>query len=364
MVIIKAIYRQYRHKDFSYLLNSSKTSKAASDDDISQTSFVYIPPKERPIDCADIEEIFLNNSRAEHKISKADKLSNPLYKYAYSNVTNVYHDKECPWAKKIPDEEFETTMHFSNEYNWCPECYKAAVIRYGMQGDSKLFDRYLEFFRSVKADKNLLTFLIIENKAKLWIVSATTMEFKVNEDKWRVSIRNGILTLLHNNYYVDKFGKRVFERSFHVQLENMQNFRVCINHMVSYSWKEHLAQQDKKQQLEQEREHYKDVLAEFSNNGFIENFLYIKNRYWFSDKYIYLDSDDYIADRFFTKYNVKTKILDEYIVPNSKCRWIICKIPKKQISKFSLAMRKTSRAMFWRKDYGYYDILKTFIDIK
>ncbi len=360
MLIIRTNYRHYEHTDFSYLLSNKETTDTIKDKKSDKTPSVYISPKERKIDC---EEIFLNTPN-EYKISKADKLANPLLKYIYSNVTHIYHDKSCPFAQKIPDKSFETTMHFSDDYNWCPDCYKAAMIRYGIDGDSKLFERYLEYFSLVKAKKDTLHFLIIEKQAKLRLVSNTVMEFEINDDRWRISKRNRQLILLHNNYYIDKTGKRVFEKTFHIQVENALSFKSCAHYMADYTWAGHLAGMEKKRIQREEKKKHDALLFETSNNAFIESFLYIKNHYLFSDKYIYLDCEDYVADFYLTKYNVKIKFLAEYIIPNSKYRWIICKVPKNQFSRFSLSMRRTSHSMFARGYYEFYDILKTFINIK
>lgn len=91
------------------------------------------------------------------------------------------------------------------------------MIRCGIQNDPHLFERYYDFFKLAKVNKKVLHYLMVENGAELWIVSGNLMEFKVNEDKWRVSVRNDKLTLLHNNYYIDKSGKRIIEKSFHIQ---------------------------------------------------------------------------------------------------------------------------------------------------
>ena len=156
----------------------------------------------------------------------------------------------------------------------------------------------------------------------------------------------------------------MFEKTFHIQVENALSFKSCAHYMADYTWAGHLAGMEKKRIQREEKKKHDALLFETSNNAFIESFLYIKNHYLFSDKYIYLDCEDYVADFYLTKYNVKIKFLAEYIIPNSKYRWIICKVPKNQFSRFSLSMRRTSHSMFARGYYEFYDILKTFINIK
>jgi len=341
-----AIYRNYERQDFSYLLKTEKKSENV----LSNTKYIN----------AEAENVIQKN----YKKARQDKLSNQAMKYAYSNFNHIYHDRECGAVKNISDNEFEMTKEFSDNYKWCKNCYRLAIIRYGIDKDGKLFDQYVKYFKLVRASTELLHFLIVENNAKLWIVSSNIMEFKVNEDRWRVSKRDGRLTLLHNNYHINNSGKRVFEKSFHIQFENAKGFRSCVNQMVSYSWDGHITKYNENKKNAKEKKRRTEIQNEVTNNAFIENYMYIKSFYIFSEKLIYLDSVDYIADDYFIKYHIKIKFLDEYIVPNSKYRWVVCKLPKKYLTRFSKAMRKTGRKMFSVGNYDYFDILKNFICFK
>lgn len=339
-----AVYRNYVHKDFSYLISCNDNNKPIIENTEKSNCINYN-----------------YDAEFDYKKIREDKLSNQRLKYAFSKDSLIYHDKECPWVKKISNKNFEMTKEFSDEYNWCPECYRAAIIRYGIQNDPHLFERYYDFFKFAKANKNVLHYLIVEHKAKLWIVSSSLMEFKVNEDRWRVSVRNNKLTLLHNNYHIDKSGKRIFEKTFHSQLENIISFRLCAEYMVDYTWERHLEGKKKKEEANKERAHRTEIMNRFTENIFIENYLPVKNHYLFHDKFVYLDCDNYFADDYFIKYGVRIKFLEEYVVPNSKFRWIVCKIPKKYSTQFSKAMRKTVRKMYSAGKYEYFDLLNSFI---
>lgn len=173
------IYKNYEKQDFSYLLNEEEKCK-----ELQTTSEKLKDKTDTPV---------LEN----YKKLRQDKLSNQKMKYAYSSFNCIYHDRECGAVKNIPDDEIMMTEEFSDDYNWCDNCYRMAIIRCGIDNDGKLFEQYVKYFKLVKASKELLHFLIVENNAKLWIVSSNVMEFKVNEDRWRVSKRDGKLTLLH-----------------------------------------------------------------------------------------------------------------------------------------------------------------------
>ncbi len=310
-----AIYRNYERQDFSYLLNNK-------DEDNSKPN-----NHNAEISSADKKKA----AKAEYRKARQDKLSNQAMKYAYSKSDCVYHDRSCAEVKNIPNSKFEMTKTFSDDYNWCNKCYRLAIIRCGIEKNAKEFERYVKFFKLIRASKELLHLLIIENNAKILLISNSIMEFKVNEDSWRISITDGKLTLFHNNYYIDKSGERVVEESFHIQTENAGCFKNCVNHMLNYSWKYHTESHEQIRKISEEKLKRAELMNEIANNGFIENFMYIKSHSIFFEKRIYLDCEDYIADEYFIKYNIKIKILREYVVPNSKYRWIICKVSKKAL---------------------------------
>lgn len=344
-----ASYRNYKHQDFSYLIK--KDSVIGNNAlDISENSKNVAT--ENPF----------YNPEYDYKKFREDKLSNQSLKYVYSNITDIYHDRCCGKVKLLSNKEFEMTKEFSDNYNWCVDCYRFAVIRCGIQNDFSDFNKYVSYFKLVKANTDLLHLLIVENNAKISLVSDSVMEFEVKDDRWRVSKRNGILTLMHNNYFIDKSSRRVLENSFHIQMEKLENFKSCVTHMLNYSWDNHLKKFNERKLLEEKKKLIEEIAEQLAENGFIENYIPIKNHYIFSDKYMYLDNEHYSADRFFKNYNVKIKFLEEYVVPASTYRWIICKIPKRCFNNFSRAMRKTSKKMLKKRRLEYFDILKSMIN--
>lgn len=326
------IYRNYERQDFSYLLKN--TEREVENKDITQSS---------------LDE----NSQINYEKMRLDKLANPKMKYAYSNFNYIYHDRECGAVKNIPDDEFEMAECFSDVYNWCSNCYKFAVIRCGIQNNEKRFKQYVNYFKTVRAGEGILHFLIVENNAKLWLLSDNLMEFQIKDDRWRISVRNDNITLLHNNYYIDRFGKRIFEKSFHIQFESTRSFSSCVNYMVNYSCERHIAEYIEKQNNRQER-----IQNENSDNVLPKNYFHMKNYYPLSEKLIYLDCENYIADDYFIKYNVKIKFLKEYIIPDTKYRWIICKVSKKHLIDFTRAMKEAGEKIFSEGNFDYYTKLK------
>ncbi|MGN1421036.1 MAG: hypothetical protein ACI4XC_05940 [Eubacterium sp.] len=365
---MKNIYRNYVHKDFSYLLASNDETVAVKEIlDGGRTVEYYIPHEKQSAkntNNADVEREVLKRNKSNKTASYVDKMSNPSYKYAFSRLSEEYHDKSCSLVRSIPQYELDYTMLYSDSYNWCPRCYKTALIRYGVGGDVKLLDRYVDFFKSVKASKELLHFLIIEKQAKLWIVSTETMQIKVNDDTWRVTKKGDKYTLMHNNYYINESGKRVIQKTFHLQAKNINSFKTCVNIISSYSWNKHIEKQTEKQALIEKANKRRLLIFELSNDCFVENFMYVKNKYLFSEKFVYLDNRDYDADIFLEKNNIKINFLDEYIMTNGNYRWIVCKVPKRYLTGFYSAMRQISGFMLKKHDYEYFEALREFIEIK
>lgn len=332
------IYKHYEQQDFSYLLHPQSTS------DIQNcTKTETAPPKEY----AD-------------KKHRTDLLSNQSMKYAYSKAERIYHDRSCGAIRYIPHNQFEMTKQFSDAYTWCSTCYRLAVIRCGIQNDGKLFERYVQFFKLVHADTQLLHLLIVENHAQLWIVSDNVMEFKVNADCWRVSKRDGNLVLLHNDYHIDNRGNRALEKSFHIQFQNAKSFRSCVNYMLQYSWQAHVAKYNATRQAEWSEEYRVEIYSTLLQNAFTENYFYVKNRYVFSEKLLFLDSAENTVKNTLLQSGLKIKFSEEHPTADSKYKWLVCKVRKKQLLLFTEVMRETAREMFSTENYEYFNILKKF----
>lgn len=63
-------------------------------------------------------------------------LSNYNNKYAYSRTKKIIHDRDCRRVREIPDVDFEMMSEFDRSMNTCPDCYRKAVVRYGI-GDNR-----------------------------------------------------------------------------------------------------------------------------------------------------------------------------------------------------------------------------------
>lgn len=332
------IYKHYEQQDFSYLLN----------------------PQSEPNIVTGVKTESVPKKEDTDKKRRMDLLSNQSMKYAYSKSECIYHDRSCGKVHGIPNSQFEMTKQFSDSYIWCSACYRAAVIRCGIQNDGKLFEHYIRFFKSVRADTQLLHFLIVEHHAQLWIISDSVMEFKVKEDYWRVSQREGNLVLLHNDYRIDHRGNRVLEKSFHIQFENAKSFRSCVNYMLQYSWAAHVAKYNAGKQAEREEQYRAEIYGTLLQNAFTENYFRVKNRYIFSEKLLCLDSEEDTVKNTLAQLGVKVKILEERSIADSECKWLVCKVRKKQLLLFAKVTREAEREMFLTENYEYFDILKKF----
>ena len=66
---------------------------------------------------------------------------------------------------------------------------------------------------------------------------------------------------------------------------------------------------------------------------------------WRRNKYLYIDTADYLADSLFFKHNIPIRFKDEYVKPGEKYLVITCVIKKKFKHEFEAAMGELSNKM-------------------
>jgi len=75
----------------------------------------------------------------------------------------------------------------------------------------------------------------------------------------------------------------------------------------------------------------------------MKNYIRINGR--FSYTYLYLDTDDYLADSLFYKRKIPVKFKNEFVNENEKYRFITCKIRKKYKEDFEKALEELRSKM-------------------
>lgn len=221
--------RNYKHSDFSNLLKEMKMERRTDCiAKISSPHSSYTPKS--PI-----------NEVSKAKRLRDSLMSNPKMRYVYSVSDGVLHDRECICVKSIPDEEFRMISEFSTEMSWCPQCYRKALIRAAVFDDVWRIDAYVNIFERLGAsDRDLFT-LIIEHKARTYLVGLDFVCLKVHEDKWMIRMCSDGPRLYHNSYTILENNDRLIKNEFHLQndhrIHTFHHF-VCI--MSQYSWSAHI----------------------------------------------------------------------------------------------------------------------------
>lgn len=84
----------------------------------------------------------------------------------------------------------------------------------------------------------------------------------------------------------------------------------------------------------------------------MENYLKLKTISPFTNSYMFLDCDEYLADQLFIKHKVPVRFGEEYCKSGSKYRVISCKIRKRYEERFKKALAEMNNKMILR---GYAD---------
>jgi hypothetical protein len=168
-------------------------------------------------------------------------MSDENIKYFYDGRTNTIHDKNCRHVRSIPDSELCYSSYYITDMRQCKECNMRAYIHAGAK-DYNNYGVYQQLFERMNADINTLRHIYIDCGMK------TEAFFNVltiwnNEDTWKIEIidKKGMVRLLHNNYHIDKTGKRCFDQGFHVQSDYLSCTRIdqAVDAIATYSFDMH-----------------------------------------------------------------------------------------------------------------------------
>ena len=78
--------------------------------------------------------------------------------------------------------------------------------------------------------------------------------------------------------------------------------------------------------------------------------------------FLYIDTKEYLADRIFLDYKVRVKWTRQFSHKNSPYLVIFCKVPKKDVSRFEMAMSDLEKKMLIYGYTDYMDLSKSIID--
>lgn len=218
--------RGYEHADFADLFSELQGNGACTVvADETAVAAIDIPIEANPV---------FEESEERHRIMSDQKI-----KYLCSKYLNIIHDKHCPCAKEIRDEDLEWFEEYRSDLQPCPECMIQAYIAISAK-DPKEIDQYCQFFEKAGMTDKQIRNIYVENRMKTRI-NPDAMTVWHKEDTWRIKIlpKKGHVQLYHNNYIIRKKGYREFTQGFHIQ--NMQcadtNIGYAINTIKNYEYK-------------------------------------------------------------------------------------------------------------------------------
>lgn len=311
------VCRHYEHQDFSGLL--AELQGAGTEAEKSQPA----PMKPKPV------EKVLYISPETRK--RASLLSNPRMRYAYSQIDNTIHDRDCEALKTIRDKDFRMLADFDVNRPICKQCYRKAVIRSGIGDDAKHINAYVHLFDRLKATVADLKELIIDNSARLSAIDIDRVVIKVHDDRWMICFVNNKPLLYHNNYSVLDNYQRLFNVGYHVQNDGgVHTFHNFMRMMLNYSWAEHVEVLKAKALAALQAKIRKRLES-------IPNWLRIPRFSLFNTYFIVVDCNHRLG-RFLRKRGLQFVAVDKKPIPGTTYRLVTCRIRKWQVDKFITVM--------------------------
>ena len=172
--------------------------------------------------------------------SRQSMLDNRNIRFMYDTDSDIYHDKSCNRIKLIDLKKLKGSENPPAGKTPCEDCLLDMYIRKGCIDDFKSQTLYRHFF--TKGDVSLETikeFLVLPNSS-FRIESVSKLKMTCKEDTWKIETdgRGNFLKLWHNNYFVDKRGKRhVDTTEYHEQnTETIMNVQMAIQYIMDYSY--------------------------------------------------------------------------------------------------------------------------------
>lgn len=280
-------------------------------------------------------------------------MSNYNNKYAYSRTKKIIHDRDCRRIREIPDVEFEMISEFDRSMNTCPDCYRRAVVRYGIGDNRKKLDSYIRVFDLVGFSNKELRKLMVANKAQLLKVDKNNITMKVREDTWKLVCEHDMLVLYHNNYTVNPDFSRTFSKDFHLQREFFirEKYKNAIDEIINYTYDGHI----NNALIGARVDYINELKGKFDT---VINFKQVnESKYHYTYEVI---DFDYQVVRFLFKegvlVNIQGPLPCDYIVRGEPFELVRCRIKKDYLDDFETAMNMMKNYAYLRREYEYIEV--------
>ena len=222
--------RRNRQINFDRLLRDIKKEENIKNKPVERLKVVEEVIKPKEIEAVSME-----------RRMRSSKLDNKLNLYIYSKNNMILHDRDCSYAKRISDKDFDMITEYSDKFKKCKRCNTRMILRKAIALDNQRYLNLLvNFMIKIGATEKELLDIFINNNGTLRLITLNKeIEIHVKEDTWRIILNdNKTLTLMHNNYEILEGGSRFFKDTFHIQKTNI-DFKICALYMLSYSYEQH-----------------------------------------------------------------------------------------------------------------------------
>ncbi len=174
-----------------------------------------------------------------HRQSMLDNIN---IRFLYGENDKIYHDKACTNVRLIDLKDLRGRENPPEGKVPCEDCYMDMLIRKGCVDDFKNVGLYKYFFKTGNISTGLLKQFLSGPNAGFRIESANNLRMTYGEDTWKIETdgRGNFIRLWHNNYKVDKKGKRHIDKTeFHdQQSETAVSVETSVHYIMDYNYGE------------------------------------------------------------------------------------------------------------------------------
>lgn len=168
--------------------------------------------------------------------------------YFYKKSENELHDKTCPEARKISDDDLRWSETYLHHLRQCPLCQTKAYLRLGARDISRLSD-YEKLFQQMRISPQLQRRMYVHEGMRTEYLGSGRLKIWGSEDTWLLEEIPGTdrLRLLHNNYRTLADGMRQFVTGYHEQ-SVCATAKYAVFVIAGYTYAGHKAAMERRQE--------------------------------------------------------------------------------------------------------------------
>ena len=183
---------------------------------------------------------------------KQSALDNPKNLFFYSKVESVFHDKDCDSVKRIKPEYFRASETAPESFHSCMKCRRKLCIRVACSPNVKQMAPLSQAFSEYGIKDSQLERYVLNYGLKFKCERDDELIVSGKEDSWIIKgMKDGKLSLWHNNYVVTGEKERYITQGFHDQGLEVKNFNFLMEYINNYTYEKHLKAKEIKEKTEE-----------------------------------------------------------------------------------------------------------------